>query len=58
MKKTLLSMLMIASYFGVANAQLMVDANGRVAVGIEETDNLLPQLTVETTGQNDVAIAD
>ncbi len=57
MKKTILSMLMIASYFGVANAQLMVDANGRVAVGIEETDNLLPQLTVETTGQNDVAMS-
>lgn len=57
MKRTLISMLMIASCFGVANAQLMVDQNGKVAVGIEEAQNLLPQLTVETTGQNDVAMS-
>ncbi len=57
MKKLIISMLMIASCFGVANAQLMVDQNGKVAVGIEETNNLLPQLTVETTGQNDVAMS-
>ena len=39
MKKLIISMLMIASYFGVANAQLMVDANGqpiaRTNVGID-----------------------
>lgn len=41
MKKTLLSMLMIASCFGIANAQLRVDKNGRVGVGLEiETPNL------------------
>ena len=57
MKKLIISMLMMASCFGVVNAQLLVDENGRVAVGIEETDNLLPQLTVETTGQNDVAMS-
>ena len=39
MKKTLLSMLMIASCFSVANAQLMVDENGRVGVGIETNVN-------------------
>ena len=41
MKKTFLSMLMIASCLGVANAQLRVDKNGRVGVGLEiETPNL------------------
>ena len=41
MKKTFLSMLMIASCFSIANAQLRVDKNGRVGVGLEiETPNL------------------
>ena len=41
MKKIFLSMLMIASCFSVANAQLRVDKNGRVGVGLEiETPNL------------------
>ena len=40
MKKTLFTMLMIASCFGVANAQLIIDNNGRVGVGVEETSSL------------------
>ncbi len=56
MKKTFLSMLLVVSCFGVANAQLMVDENGKVGIGVEETGTLLPQLTVETIGEGDVAM--
>lgn len=35
MKKTFLLMLMLASYFSVANAQLLVDETGKVGVGID-----------------------
>ncbi|MBR3859349.1 MAG: tail fiber domain-containing protein [Bacteroidaceae bacterium] len=56
MEKTLLSMLMIASCFSVANAQLMVDENGRVGVGIETNDTLLSEFTVNGRGQNEVAV--
>lgn len=37
MKKTFILMLMIASCFSVANAQLIVDENGKVGVGIDTT---------------------
>ena len=57
MKKTLLSMLMIASCFGVANAQLLVNETGKVGVGVEETETLLPQLSVKATGEGDVAMS-
>ena len=50
-------MLMIASCFGVANAQLMVDENGKVGVGVEGTETLLPQLSVKATGEGDVAMS-
>ncbi len=56
MKKTLLSMLMIASCFGVANAQLMVDANGKTGVGIETYDTLYSQLAINGRGEQDVAV--
>ena len=45
-------MLMIASCFGAVNAQLMVDENGKVAVGIETTGNLLSTLSVNSTGNS------
>ena len=51
MKKTLLSMLMIASCFGVANAQLMVDENGKVGFGIE-TGTLTSLISVNSTGNS------
>ena len=57
MKRIFISMLMIASCFGAVNAQLVVDENGKVAVGIEDTGNQPPQFTVETTGQYDVAMS-
>ncbi len=53
MKKTLLSMLMIASCFNAVNAQLMVDENGRVGVGIETNDTLLSDFTVNGVGRTD-----
>ena len=56
MKKTLLSMLMIASCFGVANAQLMVDENGKTGVGIETYDALYSQLAVNGRGENGVTV--
>ena len=52
MKKTFLSMLMIALYFGVANAQLLVDENGKVGVGvgIETYDSLKSKFSVNDVG--------
>lgn len=55
MKKTLLSMLMIASCFGVANAQLIVDENGHVAVGMDTTATVKSFLGVNTLGASSVA---
>ena len=55
MKKTFLSMLMIASCFGVANAQLMVDENGKVGVGMigENVIPLTSKLTLNGIGRSD-----
>ena len=51
MKKTFILMLMTASCFSVANAQLMVDENGRVGVGIETNDTLYSRLTMNSRGK-------
>ena len=56
MKKTLISMLMMASCFTAANAQLMVDENGKVGVGIETNNNLLSEFAVNSQGEDDVAV--
>ena len=56
MKKTLLSMLLAASCFGVANAQLTVDKNGRVGVGIETYDTLESKLSVNTVGSSSATV--
>lgn len=56
MKKTLLTMLMVASYFGVVNAQLLVDENGKTGVGIETTNTLNSQLTVNSLGESGVTM--
>ena len=42
---------MTASCFSVANAQLMVDENGRVGVGIETNDTLYSRLTMNSRGK-------
>lgn len=46
---------MIASCFGVANAQLMVDENGKVGIGIETTDTLKSQFSIN--GQSSYSTA-
>lgn len=56
MKKTFLSMLMIASCFGVANAQLIVDETGKTGVGVETDDTLYSQLAVNSRGENGVTV--
>ena len=56
MKKRFLSMLVVASCFGVANAQLTVDANGKVGVGIETYESINSQLAVNGRGETGVAM--
>ena len=56
MKKTFLSMLMIASCIGVANAQLLVDENGKSGIGIETNDSLYSQLAINSRGENGVTV--
>ena len=56
MKKTFLLMLMIASCFSVANAQLMVDATGKTGIGIETnatSDTLKSMFVINDEGRND-----
>lgn len=55
MKKLIISMLMIASCIGVANAQLTVDRLGKVAVGYESTnanDTLYSNFTIGSRGSS------
>lgn len=47
---------MIASCFSVANAQLMVDANGKTGVGIETNGTFNSQLTVNSLGESGVTM--
>lgn len=53
MKKTFLLMLMIASSFSVANAQLLVDENGKTGIGIETNDTLKSMFTINDEGHKD-----
>ena len=53
MKKTFLLMLMLASYFSVANAQLLVDETGKVGVGIETYDTLKSMFAINSIGSKD-----
>lgn len=52
MKKTFLSMLMIASCIGVANAQLVVDDNGHVGVAVAESSTMNSYMGVNSTGSS------
>ena len=55
MRKTILSMLMIASCFGVANAQLVVDRLGKTAIGYElqnTNDTLYSDFTINGRGNS------
>ena len=53
MKKTIVSMLMVASCFSIANAQLMVDRSGKVAAGYtlnNPNDTLYSSLSINARG--------
>ncbi len=52
MKKTILSMLMIALCFGVANAQLMVDRTGKVGLGKEVPDTFYSVVNINSAGMS------
>lgn len=56
MKKLIISMLMIASCFGVANAQLMVDETGKAAIGYEGTETLKSTFSINDVGDNDATM--
>lgn len=56
MKKTLLSMLMIASCFSIANAQLMVDENGRIGMNIDTTESLISNVAINTSGNAETSV--
>lgn len=56
MKKRILSMLMIASCFGVASAQLIVDDKGRTAIGYEESDTLRSLFTINDRGKKNATV--
>ena len=52
MKKLIISMLMIASCFGVANAQLMVDRTGKIGLGKEAVDTFYSVVNINGYGRN------
>ena len=52
MKKLIISMLMIASCLGVANAQLMVDRTGKVGLGKEAVDTFYSVVNINGYGNN------
>lgn len=53
MKKLILSMLMIASCFGVANAQLLVDENGKVGIGdLSGSNTLSSSVSINGSGSS------
>ena len=56
MKKIFFLMLMIASCFSVANAQLLVDENGKVGVGVETNATLASLLNVNSMGSSNCTV--
>ena len=57
MKKTLLSMLMMASCFSIANAQLMVDANGHIGLNMDTTAVIKSDIGVGSLGNEEIGIS-
>lgn len=57
MKKLIISMLMIASCFGVANAQLLVDENGKVGVVYDGAGPLSSELSIGTSGNSNATVS-
>lgn len=56
MKKKFMLMLMVASCFGIANAQLVVDDNGKVSIGVENPVGLKSNLSINTTGNTNSSV--
>lgn len=56
MKKTFVSMLMIASCFSVANAQLIVDANGHIGLNMETADTIKSNIGINSLGSETTAV--
>lgn len=57
MKKTFILMLMIASCFSVANAQLMVDENGHIGMNIDTTATILSDIDINSLGSSTTAVS-
>ena len=49
-------MLIIASYFSVANAQLMVDENGRIGMNIDTTATLISNVSINSLGESTTSV--
>ena len=49
-------MLMIASCFSIANAQLMVDENGRIGMNIDTTESLISNVAINTSGNAETSV--
>lgn len=56
MKKIILSILLIASCFGVANAQFVVDDKGRASIGYERGDTLRSQFSIKSRGDKNTTV--
>ena len=52
MKKALFAMLMMAFCFNIANAQLMVDENGRIGMNIDTTATLISNVSINSLGES------
>lgn len=57
MKKTILSMLLVASCFSVANAQLMVDENGHIGLNMDTTATIKSNIGINSLGNETTTVA-
>lgn len=57
MKKTFVSMLMIASCFSVANAQLMVGENGHIGLNMDTTATIKSNVGINSLGSEATAVS-
>lgn len=56
MKKTLVSMFIIASCFSTVNAQLIVDENGHIGMNIDTNETLTSNVSVNSLGQASTSV--
>lgn len=57
MKKRFLSMLLVASCFGAANAQLMVDENGHIGLNMETAATIRSNIGINSLGSETTAVS-